>query len=606
MTLGLFGEDTPWERLLDEKPILSGRHPLHLYHGYLGAQSLRHTGSLCCYDPAFCIGYPKTPVFDSGSRFAELLLGITGGTYRPAAYKVGLAACCMLVPWLLVIACRGTGLGPAGTFLATGAGLLVWWGGQGRKALDAGDLDLYLAALAFLAHTGLLLYFDRAPGAGGWLGLLLTGCLGWFAHPLLFLALSPLFLVYYLTVGTRHRRLAWHLALLATQAGALALNAFWLTDWVAYWWIRSPLPHSSVTLAHRTLHTLWEAPVWGDPADRAVAVLLLGSALVGIVAFHRERRRAAARVLGLGAAGLWVLAVLGISWEPLGRVGTHGLMVPALWFAAVPAAHAWVRTCHAAFWLTGSAWRGAALVALGLTGAGVALADMVVALSERCAATAPLVIGLSPERRALVDTLRTHTTPEARILWEDRLSSRETSRWSALLPLLTGRVFVGGLDPDAGIEHVAAGLAEHTLVGRPIGSWTDGALEDYCRRYNVGWILCWSPATVTRIGSWHGAALTTEVPDGGTLFTVQRQSHSYVLTGQAQLMHADCHHITLADVVPDKEGVVVLSLHYQSGMRASPSRVHIEPVPDRDDPIPFVRLRLSSPAARVTLTWEER
>src|SRR5262245_34641976 len=57
MTLTLFGSDTPWEPLLDEEPILSGRHPLHLYHGYLGAQSLRSTGSLCCYDPAFQAGY---------------------------------------------------------------------------------------------------------------------------------------------------------------------------------------------------------------------------------------------------------------------------------------------------------------------------------------------------------------------------------------------------------------------------------------------------------------------------------------------------------------------------------------------------------------------
>ena len=68
MTLSLFGPDHPWERLLDDQPIVSGRHPLHLYHGYLGARSLAERGTLCCYDPAFQAGYPKTPVFDSGSR----------------------------------------------------------------------------------------------------------------------------------------------------------------------------------------------------------------------------------------------------------------------------------------------------------------------------------------------------------------------------------------------------------------------------------------------------------------------------------------------------------------------------------------------------------
>src|SRR5438105_2129964 len=48
MILRLFGPDQPWQRLLNDQPIISGRHPLHLYHGYLGAQSLLEQGTLCC------------------------------------------------------------------------------------------------------------------------------------------------------------------------------------------------------------------------------------------------------------------------------------------------------------------------------------------------------------------------------------------------------------------------------------------------------------------------------------------------------------------------------------------------------------------------------
>ena len=40
LTLLLFGAEQPLERLRDEQPILSGRHALHLYHGYLGSQAL--------------------------------------------------------------------------------------------------------------------------------------------------------------------------------------------------------------------------------------------------------------------------------------------------------------------------------------------------------------------------------------------------------------------------------------------------------------------------------------------------------------------------------------------------------------------------------------
>src|SRR6516165_8703456 len=104
MTLTLFGPDHPWDRLLDDQPIISGRHPLHLYHGTLGARSLLERGTLCCYDPGFQAGYPKTPVFDSGSRPAELFLLLAGGNYRPAAYKIGVAILCLLAPLIVALA----------------------------------------------------------------------------------------------------------------------------------------------------------------------------------------------------------------------------------------------------------------------------------------------------------------------------------------------------------------------------------------------------------------------------------------------------------------------------------------------------------------------
>jgi len=110
MTLGLFGcRDEP-RRLLDDRPVLSGRHPLHQYHGLLGARSLLRRGGLSCYDPAFHAGYPKTPVFDGGSRPAELALAAAGGGWNPAAYKAALAATVAVVPLLLWLTGRGVGL----------------------------------------------------------------------------------------------------------------------------------------------------------------------------------------------------------------------------------------------------------------------------------------------------------------------------------------------------------------------------------------------------------------------------------------------------------------------------------------------------------------
>ena len=69
----------------------------------------------------------------------------------------------------------------------------------------------------------------------------------------------------------------------------------------------------------------------------------------------------------------------------------------------------------------------------------------------------------------------------------------------------------------------------------------------------------------------------------------------------------------LADVVPEG-GEVILSLHYLAGLKATPSRVKIEKVerepsshdPTGHDPIGFIRLKLTDPAPRVTLTWDRR
>jgi hypothetical protein len=604
LTLGLFGS-YPWPHLVDDEPVLSGAHPQHQYFGTIGAQALKGSGRQCAYDPAFQAGYPKTPIFN-GSRFAEVVLYLGGGSYQPAAYKIGLAGMCLLAPILLIVAARGTGLDRGTAFLAGVIGVLIWWGPHSRGALEAGESDLLIASLALLAHVGMLLRFDREPGILPWLGMLLTAALGWFAQPLLLPIALPLLLLYYLCVGVRHAHWGWHLALLIAQAGAIAVNLPWLLDWASYWWLRLPLPNASELLPHRTLQTLWSAPLWAGPAERGFALALLGSAAAGVVILHNTRRRPAARLFFLGTAGLLALALLGIAWEPLGRLGTADLFAPALWFAAIPAA-------FACTWLlaqlhrhpAGNVVTGAALVVF--AAAAWLGRDMLAPIYVRAVATQPLKLGLGPDREAIVATLREATTQEARVLWEDRPLPRAAPRWSALLPLLTQRQFMGGLDPDGFIEHSAISFLDQLLDGRHISTWTDQQLDEYCRRYNIGWVVCWTPAAVKRFSEWDGAEISSPLEDdvAGYLFTLKREQRTVALKGQATMLHADAQHITLGDLVPDGD-TVVLSLHWQAGLQAAPNRVHVEREPCGHDPIGFIRLRMNSPVARVTLTWGNR
>jgi hypothetical protein len=594
-----------WERLLDDEPVVSGRHPLHLYFGYLGAQTFRERGTLCRYDPSFQAGFLKTPVFDVGSRPAELFLLLGGADYRPAAYKIGLAVCCALVPLFLALAARGLGLRGGWSCLAVALGLLVQWSTPGQTAFEQGDLDLFLAGIASLAFVGLLLAFHRAPQVCNWFGLLLTGVLGWFAHPLLWLLLFPLLLIYYFSIGVRHQ-LGWHLALFLALAAPVGVNSVWLVDWLRYWWIRLPLQLGSVSLKHRTFHTVWSSPLWGDAADRILGITLFSLMLLGIGVLNQTRERLAARLLGLAGCGFFLLTLLGLAWEPVGRVGAMQLLTPALWFAVLPTVYVVAALHRLAVRRLGSPGRVAVLVTV-LAAVGVAWGPRTLAAwLHRWTRTTPLTLGLGPQRQEVVETLRAQTSDDARILWEDQPAYVAHGRWCALLPLLTDRAYIGGLAPDGCIEHAFSGLLDQALLGRHISLWTDAELDEYCRRYNVGWVAAWSPAVQARLRAWKGESAAIPLQDSvpGQLFPVGTRA-GFVLKGKARVLSLTRERIALADVVPDENGVVVLSLHYQAGLRASPARIQVEREPDPFDLVPFLRLRVPQPTALITLTWDE-
>jgi hypothetical protein len=602
LTLGLFGS-APWTGLTNQEPITSGTHPRQLYLGYRGAYSLARTGTNCVYDWMQAAGYPKTPIFD-GSRGAEVVLFLNGGEYEPRAYKFGVVAACLLAPLLLWIAGWGFGLCLGGRTIAVAFSILIWWGPQGRTALESGELELWMASLAVIAHMGLLIRYDRHPGMISWMGLFATAAMGWFCQPLLFPIALPLLLMYYLSAGVRHGSVSWHLMLLVVQVAAFAVNLFWLTDWVSFWWLRSPLPGPSDMLAHRTIRTLWEAPLWGGCSQRGLALGLLALASLGIVLMNRTRQRPAARLLMMGSGGMTILAFLGISWEPLGEMGTSALLGPALCFACPAAGYGFVRAIR---WLMSMRY---GRVALGATFAAAAFGAYwgrgeVACIVQRTISTEPLQIGLTPEQRKIVDTLVLETDSEHRILWEDLPIARTTSHWAALLPILTGRPILGGLDPHGSIEHSQISFLDEMLQGRHISTWSDRSLDEYVRRYNVGWVAAWSPATIKRFAEWSGVERAIPLEDGrkGFLYVLKKSDHGYVLRGHATVVQADGQRLTLADVVPEN-GVIVLSYHWQAGLKASPDRVQAEREPSGHDPIGFLRLRTSGPVARVTLTWE--
>jgi hypothetical protein len=93
--------------------------------------------------------------------------------------------------------------------------------------------------------------------------------------------------------------------------------------------------------------------------------------------------------------------------------------------------------------------------------------------------------------------------------------------------------------------------------------------------------------------------------DGGEVVAFElERSHSFVRSGKAVVERADAERIVLRDLVPDEQGFVRLSFHYQKELRAAPLTVTVEADPDSRDPVPLMKLRLPGPVSRVSIRWQ--
>jgi hypothetical protein len=430
---------------------------------------------------------------------------------------------------------------------------------------------------------------------------------------------------------------------LLAASTALVLNAFWL---VPLWRFQDLRTASSLFMTpgspRDVLRLLAQFPVEGY---LSVWLLALGSG--GLLCWWREGRRARVATFAGSAAVLLGLSVFGGLDERTRLLEPFRFMLTLQLLLALPAA---TLICQASVWLAARAGRGfrgaLAIIATGSLALGLSAAAAPQAMrgaAERLLRVRPLVVGIPAEGPGLVDWLRNTTDQSARILFEDQLrlleaTDIESTHWTPLLPLLLQpetRLFIGGLYQTAFIaHHRLASFGDYHLGDRRIDEWTQSELTDYCARYNVGWVVCWSPlsrfsfdrfALARRIGTLPRAASPERavVPDevqwraiaarAGSevanrylsegvnryaLYRVERP-RSYFLQGRGRLTTLDANRVELADVTPD-EGSVVVSLHWLDAWRTDPP-LAIEPAPVGGDPVPFVRIHLPGPQRRIVL-----
>jgi hypothetical protein len=224
----------------------------------------------------------------------------------------------------------------------------------------------------------------------------------------------------------------------------------------------------------------------------------------------------------------------------------------------------------------------------------------------------------------LVEWIRSHTDSSARILFEDQLrllepTEAESLHWSPLLPLETGREFIGGLYHLAFLPHQKAAFGDWHLAGRHIRYWSPDQLHAFCERYNIGWVVTWSRANVLRQEEDRRLPLSTDVfaalPFCQPVATVPRltersdenlysifrvrRAPAYFVRGSGRVVESRYNRIELADLRPDR-GELVLLYHWQDELRADPP-LELSRFEDPDDPVGFIRIRTDSPVDRAVI-----
>jgi hypothetical protein len=606
LTFAFFDHD--WQALTDERPVCSGRHALHLYHGYLGAKGFKKYYTTAVYDPNFYAGYVKTPWFDSGSRPAELFLALRGSGYHPGAYKVGLAVCWFAGPFLLGLAAWVFRATVGVRLVAIVLGMLVLQTDLARGRLWAGDLDLLLGGMFAPLVLACCWRFHAMPSVASWLGLVSATALLLFAHPFVLLGTAPAMIVLYLSASWRHD-LKWHLSLMIGLLLSVAANGHWLLAAADYWWVWTGTDAVAAGAGALT-GLLAAASLARAPLQLACMAALLGAGGMGLGLLRPGVAAEPRKRFGIVLAVFLAVAALGHHVPALAAHEPFRFVLVALCVACIPAAAMVMLPIQAAARLVSRAG-----VKPALAGVSAAVAVVVLAGSTTPTANSPswdtaLPLGLPSEARQTFDLLKEHTSADARILWEEDAAS---AAWTPLLPIHTQRFYLSGLSSHAAVEHAGVRLANGRLAGKPLGEWVSGELDFdlFCQRFNVGWVVCKEEATIRWLSSRPKDKLVAALPNGRCLYAIHRSTpvdgsngSGYVLRGSGRVLRCDDRVLTLADLVPEG-GQILLSLHYHPRITASSERVRIAKEADPHSSVPFLRLELPGPMTRLTLRWSE-
>ncbi|MER3414779.1 MAG: hypothetical protein C4297_01000 [Gemmataceae bacterium] len=448
----------------------------------------------------------------------------------------------------------------------------------GRAAVALGYTDLWLGASCFSLALAVVQGLHRSPA-------LLAFFLAWASVALAWLA-PVLWLVFAVAAGARlWARDPWAIKLAVLTSLAVSVAVTWSQGAAAIaTWMHSPLARALTLLTERPdlLSQSWSISLNGLSWQAKVFSVIALAALAGTI-YSRDYFIGCSFLAGtwLGCSAAWQL-FSGV--ESSAYAQAHLFLTALLWLAPVSylLAHAWQAMLSKWPLLVSSV-----TVLCGVGGLGLWWQNVT---------PSPLPSAPDGPTLAFLERLRDSTDPTARILIEET----HLPDWATLFPWFTRRMFVnapaGKGTADAGLH-----LSADTLYGRALASWSDTELDYLAKVYNIGWIVARSESVCSRMDRWPTVRKSLDLPMGYRLFVLERP-HSFVLRGQAQIAEIAPAFVTLENLQPTDDEIV-LSFLYHPKLLSSLDRVRIEKEVDAETGACLIRLKLLLPASRATISW---
>jgi len=370
----------------------------------------------------------------------------------------------------------------------------------------------------------------------------------------------------------------------------LIVNAYWLSVAIQF---RAILTATGIYL-RGGLDTLVQdllgvGTVEGGSMPR---LFLVRWSMLGLAAFGLRDWRHTERVLmwtWLSAIVALVVFAYGGAYLPaLSDAEPYRFIVPALFFAIYPVAHALVKSANRQNALDAPrlVWvAGGALLVTFLLPTMFALRPRIERLWTQLAFEDRNVV-VGRKQLQVFDWLAKNTTGEDRIIIQDW----ETA---AVAPFFIQREFLGGPYYPYFIQHGYANVGPETVFEESLRTLTPSDFQEYLDTYNVRWI-------VTRSSIYPRDAFTLQdyiqknrprfielakQYDDFSIYRVQGESSAFLKgTGQVK---AELDRLQIRGA---SAGEIILKYHWLPTFKTEPP-LPLEPFPVLDDPIGFIRIQ---------------